>query len=205
MNAKATAVRAFLEAQVPKDGQRSAVLVDMTADMVARALRGELHWDRCALETQLKKAIVGATGRMVERVFADETLHLFRRRPYTVDYSESLATRVRERHWNRLRAGFERAHGDKWEKAKDAVWDAIFADARPYGLTAWSNPGDPPKNSPGENLLTTLFYFVSFATLGDGEAMEQLGNLVRLLPHAVPIGEWRNHAGHWLFVIHQVR
>jgi hypothetical protein len=168
--------------------------------MVALAIRGTPIPLNVSLYADVRKAIIAATGCAVERAFMDIPDQQFSRRRYCVRYDDSLATRVRERHWERLQAGFERAHGNGWEKARDDVWDALNADALPHGLFAWNDPNDPPRNTPGDNLLTTLFYFVGFATIGDVDAMEQLSNVVRVLPFAIPIGEWRHRSDLWLFV-----
>lgn len=202
MPGQKSAVRALLETRLSNDDPRGAALIDMTSDMVAHALRGDIHQYMHLLRRDLRKAIAAATGRDVESALADEPEFL--RGLYPVDYSESLASHIRQQHWPRLQAGFERTHGNGWEKAKDDVWNALLADARPCGLNAWTDPNEAPRNTPGDNLLTTLFYFISFATLGDTEAMESMANLVRLLRYAIPIGERPQHDGHWLFVIHPV-
>ena len=202
---KPSAVRSLLKSRLSREEPRSAALITMTSDMVALALRGSLPQRQHELPSELQKAIIAATGCKVEKVFSDVPEEQFTRRLYPVHYADSLASSMRERHWARLRAGFEKAHGEEgWERARDEVWTALRADACPYGLKAWDDPNDAPRNTPGENLLTTLFYFISFATINDGESMEQMSGLVRLLPYAIPIGEWRQRSGHWLYVIHPV-
>lgn len=209
MQAKTSAVRTLLESRLSREGERGAALITMASDMVARALRGDLHWYHHVLRRDLAKAISGATGFSVQRMLMAEPDARHGSKRYKVSYSESLATRMREKYWTRLWCGLQRDYGEKnWEKGKDQVWDALLADARPYGLSAWNDPDNPAevlRNTPGENLLTTLFYFTAFASIHDSEALEQISNLVRLLPYAVPIGEYAPEPGNWVYVVHQVR
>ncbi len=201
MDTTTSAVRTLLVSRVPRDGQRGEALISMTVEMTASALRGTKAKALSSIRDDVQKAVLASTGCRVERTIMDDPRERFTRVAYGADYADSLAFRLRERHWPLLESGLVKAYGNAWGSAKDEVWNALLTDARPSGLTAWTDANEAPQNTPGENLLTALFYFVSFATLGDGNGMESLVNLVRLLPSVVPIGEWRHGSGHWLVAL----
>jgi hypothetical protein len=200
------AVRAFLDSWQPRTG-RAAILDSPTAELTADALSGarfggsphDLFRDcRRAIQSALD---VPAPKAVIDGPSAKQPLGSI---AYSVDYADGLAFRLRERHWPRLDALLDRAFGEKRDAFKDVAWGMIGRNVRPQ-VPFWSDPFSPPSRATvGDNLCTAIFYFVAFAAAGDGHGAEQFANLVRLLPHAIPVGERPSKSGEWLVSLRPV-
>ncbi len=190
-------VRAFLASWRPRTG-RDAILDSPTAELVTDALVGRGPGTPHTLFEDCGRAVRSSLGIDRAKAVIDAPGERFASIRYSVDYAAGLAFRLRERHWSRLDALLDRAYGDRRAAFQDKAWDMIGWNVRPQ-LSAWTDPFDPPSHaSVGDGLCTATFYFLGFAAAGDGMGAEQLANLVRLLPYAVPVGERPAGSGEWL-------
>lgn len=193
------AVRAFLDSWVPRTG-REPTLVAPTAELVTEALEGRGPRTPHTIFEDCTKAIRSSIGPDVTKAVIDgpSAKYPLDSIAYSVDYADGLAFRLRERHWPRLDVLLDRAYGEKRAAFQDVAWERIGWNVRP-SVTFWNDPFSPPaRASVGDNLCTAIFYFLGFAAAGDGQGAEQLANLIRLLPYAVPVGERPSNSGEWL-------
>jgi hypothetical protein len=183
---------------VPRTG-REPILVSPTAELVAAALEGGQRMPHTIFE-DCSKAIRSALDLPTVKATVDGPSG---RQPfgsilYSVDYADGLAFRLRERHWPRLDALLDRAYGEKRDAFKDVAWGLIGRNVIP-SVRFWDDPfAPPPRATVGDSLCTAIFYFLGFAAAGDGQGAEQLANLIRLLPYAVPVGERPSKSDEWL-------
>lgn len=191
-------VRAFLDAWTPRTG-REPMLISPTAELVTHALEGRGPGTPHTIFEDCHKAVGSALGTAPVKTIIDTPGEQFATIAYSVDYADGLSFRLRERHWPRLDALLDRTFGEKRAAFQDVAWERIGWNVRPQ-VSCWDDPFNPPAHaSVGDSLCTAIFYFLAFAAAGDGQGAEQLANLVRLLPYAVPVGERPHGSGEWLF------
>ena len=46
-----------------------------------------------------------------------------------------------------------------------------------------------------------IFYLLGYAIAGDGDSVDRLEPLIKLLPHAIPVGEYLEQPGEWLLLM----
>lgn len=118
-----------------------------------------------------------------------------------VEFNDSLAIALYNAHWKRLRSLYDARYGPDRNAFHDGLWASIRRDvAQPLGFQFWDDPDVMPLSSAGESLATTLFYALAFAAQGDGASVERLGELLKLMTKAIPIGAVKKEPGTWLFV-----
>lgn len=195
MKTKTGVVAAFLDSHAPAEkDRRHAALITAAAELAEAALRGAGP----APYDGLEEAIAAAIGRRVDRVIADTTSDEFDAARHSVARIDSLGYRLEVRHWPRIKPQLAAAFGSGLNTFKSDAWRTIIRASRPQ-LSLWDDAFDPPKYSTAsENMFIALFYYISYAAVGDEDNIESLANLVSWLPYVVPIGERPAGSGEWL-------
>ncbi len=121
-----------------------------------------------------------------------------------VRYQDSFAYLLREHRWAGIKGRGERLYGTGgWKQIQNEIWDGLRCDvARPLRFTFWDfDEADlAPKNTPGENLLTTLFYAYAAAFADDAAGLDDLEGVAGQLDLYIPIGEEWKLPGQWVLV-----
>lgn len=120
-----------------------------------------------------------------------------------LNFNDSLAIRLWRAHWQRLGRQVSARFG-YW--GKDPYDDAIKSFLRrnigePVGFRFHDGFSYVPTNPAGESLLTTLFYYLAYAGIGDLAALAELEPLVRQMARAIPIGRLTEDRQIWVVAL----
>lgn len=146
-------------------------------------------------EKDLARAITLATGRKVKKI---DFVSRERRWPYPIVEQEGF---YEDDLYNRLFKGIGRR---RWEKLWENLESHLILDLRKkYRVNLFKLNRDLMSYLYGCTrfqliLEDGLFYFLAFRLAGDREMVKRFTPLIKLLPHAIPLGEKEDEPGTWL-------